>query len=402
MSLTLSYLPADAFHFTTPTDAPEFFPMPDPPRNKQMMYKVKCNDADPLATVTRTRKRDDIPEGWTADDYYNDDDARKSRELDELALAPPPAPVWPMFPFRGYDYLQATPPAPVTDVPPASPIGWADADTDDDSGDDWTEDNGYETADEHNAAGFISKHVRGYLARRRCKALAVPSIFADAHPIAFQPVDLSEPLPTPTPAPAPEPLPAMSWQQFKAEAARKFHEENPHSCASFKGGAEFFKAYEKQRDDPTARVAPVVKYEAPSIENGGLDGDGPEMADPEQFGERFALYGLKPTYVYKFDVPTYARRLGKAQAAAHVHTKKHLGKPVQVSNEGVYPGDQEIAVFLYRGVVVYLYIRVANGGKRVHGLYVDKDGDEQSVELDRKGFEVWVKESKVAAELAAQ
>ena len=85
-----------------------------------------------------------------------------------------------------------------------------------------------------------------------------------------------------------------------------------------------------------------------------------------------------------------------------MHTKKHLNKPVRVIRDGVYPGGQDIAVFLSRGAVVYLHIRVANNGKRVHGLYVDKDGEEQSVELDRKGFEVWTKEAKAAADLAAE
>lgn len=89
---------------------------------------------------------------WTNDDYYSEDDERKSREIDALALAPAPAPVmaWPMFPFRGYGYLQDQ----------AESTEWADAETESDD----------ESDDEPPA----------------------PSIFADAHPLPLQPVSLDE------------------------------------------------------------------------------------------------------------------------------------------------------------------------------------------------------------------
>ena len=231
---------------------------------------------------------------WTADDYYTEDDARKSREIDALALAPPPAPVmaWPMFPFRGYSYLQEQ----------ATATEWADADTESDD-------------DEPPA----------------------PSIFADAHPIALQPVDLAELFPVTAP----------SVVYVQAEPAA----------------------------------------------------DVPELVPPGLFGERFAFDGLTPVYVYKFDVSTYARRLGKAQAAAMVYTKQNIGDVVRVIRDGVDP-TQPVAVLLYHNAVVYINIRVANSGKRVHGLMLDKSQVTRSVELNRKGFETWHHNSMAAAQLA--
>lgn len=306
MSLTLSYLPADAFHFTTPTDVPEFFPMPDPPRNKQMMYKVKCNDAGPLLTITRKHVTS-IPEGWTADDYYNYDDDRKSQELDILALAPPPAPpvFYPLFTFRGYGYIRAAP--------------------------------------------IIQALTRGFIARRQCKARAVPSIFADVHPLPLQPVSLDELFP----------VVHVDTQPLATQP--------PAPCVVY------------VQAEPAADV--------------------PELVPPGLFGERFAFDGLAPTYVYKFDVSTYARRLGKAQAAAMVYTKQNTGDAVRVIRDGVDP-TQPVAVLLYHHAVVYINIRVANNGKRVHGLMLDRTQATRSVELNRKGFETWHHKSMAAAVLA--